>query len=128
MSRKRKPVPSLDELIPGRPALAAADAPEEEETRPETGNGADGSPSSVTEVEAVDSPDLETSKGSAVAIPQPEQVTVYFSSDTVNLIETARFQLRIQDGIKATKSALVEACVRATIQDKDWLKEQLTEK
>jgi len=118
----------LEELIPGRPADEAADEPEGEGTGPETGTGTDGDPSSATEVEAVDSPDVETSKGSTVPALQPEQVTVYFSSDTVNLIETARFQLRIQDGIKATKSALVEACVRAAIRDKDWLKEQLTEK
>ena len=64
-------------------------------------------------------------EGEGPPAAKPEQVTVYFSPETVKLIETARYHLRMEDGIKATKSALVEACVVAAIGNREWLKEQL---
>ena len=120
MSRKRAKVPGLDELVAGRSAPAPEDNPEVE-----TAEGPEGKKSSRQEGETSHGAVGEGTEDSDATPPKPEQVTLYFSRETVNLIETARFHLRIEQGIKATKSAIVEACVLAAIRDKEWLKKQL---
>ena len=122
MSRKRAKVPGLDELVAGRSAPAPEDNPEVE-----TAEGPEGKKSSRQKGETSHGAVGEGTADSEAGPPKPEQVTVYFAPETVNLIETARYQLRMEEGIKTTKSALVEACVLAAIRDQEWLKEQLAE-
>jgi hypothetical protein len=104
MSRKHAEVPGLDELFKGRQAPGNQETTTEEVGRLQ---------------------EVKTSKHQEVKTSKPEQVTVYLYPETINLIETARLQLRIEKGIKATKSAIIEACVRLVVQDLARLKEQI---